>query len=399
MGRFGNTPHVRSVPRDAISAHVLQNRRADGPARGHRGRLGVLAAAAVAVLAGSAVGEGPHAGGMDETAIVSPISDGSLVIRSVDNAALLYHRYWASWDHAQVRGFMDTFELSNPEWSPNEAVSAWLREHISMPGLLRATRIERADFGLERELGLEVVLTHLGPMRSTARLLIADARRLEREGDMRGVTDRIAAAVRLSQHVNGGDSALLIEPLVGAAILSLACFEVERLSAGDSLTPEAHAMLVEAFAGVDKHDPVGIRAAMAQEGRSVIREVDRLIDHAAAHPGSTPFDALLSGAGAGERVAAKLREMDTKSLREDARRLATFYETLAEVIQAEELVERAMALDELAAAGGFGLFAQALAPSLTQVAGSIERVEATIASARAALADAQPRPGSAPRVR
>ncbi|TVQ62902.1 MAG: hypothetical protein EA378_03565 [Phycisphaerales bacterium] len=312
----------------------------------------------------------------------SAAADASLVIRSVENAALLYNRYWLMWDEAQIGELQVDFAISDPAWRPNEQASAWLRESTEIAGLLRATRLERADFGVERELGFEIMLPHLRSLRSTARLFIADTRRLEHEGDHDAAAERIAATFRLAHHLSEVESTLLIETLVGVAIFALASAEVERMSEANALTPEARDLLMAELDRFPASDPLNLQAAFIRENAFCLAECHRLFGQAAEDAQSLQILAEMSEHA--QQPYAMLARMNAQERQDDLAKLARYYEA-AEAVLARPDADRGAAMEDLVEAGAFGQLARILSASVDQIARGIERSSEVAASAHEAL--------------
>lgn len=318
--------------------------------------------------------------------VYSTSADPSLVIRSVDNAALVYSRYWLIMQSDPILSMMIDFTFSDPAWRPNEATSTLLRESTFLPGLIRATRIEQADFGVERELGFEILLPHLRPMRTGAQLLAADARRLQDEGDLKGAAERVGAIFRMARHLDGERSHLLIETLVGGSIFALACGEAERLAGDGVLTPETRDLLVAELDRFSGEDPVRFKDGFRREVAFTHEQAGRLVERAVSDP--TAFAILRQMEEKGPAAYGKLLAMSHAERLADLGKLASFNEAAQRLLDQRDAAG-ASSLSELVEAGAFGELARVLTPSVEHMIQSMNRSTDVAARARQALAEAE----------
>jgi hypothetical protein len=87
--------------------------------------------------------------------------------------------------------------------------------------LLEAAKSPTCDFGVDYSAGLNILLPHLAQQRQLARVLIADAARVNAAGDKDGAARRVAAVQRMAAQI-GGSAQCTIEFLVAIAIAELA---------------------------------------------------------------------------------------------------------------------------------------------------------------------------------
>jgi hypothetical protein len=118
------------------------------------------------------------------------------------------------------RAVIEQFRAA-PEKGPPPGLRDALSRATPMINLVRrGARQEFSDYGLDYSQGFELLIPHLGPLRSLARVLHADALLLMHDGDTAGAAQRIAALYRLADHL--GDDRTLISSLVGRAIFGIA---------------------------------------------------------------------------------------------------------------------------------------------------------------------------------
>ncbi len=149
------------------------------------------------------------------------------------NAALQYHMSWMILEPLLEYNEFTSDELDAMDRGelPEGYAHRLAENQEAIADLIAATRLERCDFGTQYEKGIGALLPQLGVMRSSAKLLVNDARRL-RGADTDAVAERLAATIRLGEHASRGS--IVIGSLVGVAITELARVEtVKLLEAGE----------------------------------------------------------------------------------------------------------------------------------------------------------------------
>ncbi|UYV13646.1 MAG: hypothetical protein NCW75_05025 [Phycisphaera sp.] len=161
----------------------------------------------------------------------------------------------------------DSGEVAVDSPATLEPGGALALELVELAGYLddaeRATRTPVCDFQIRYEDGYAMLISHLGPMRGIAFLMVADARRLALAGDEAGAAERLASTIRLSRHVVGDRT--LINSLVSVAIMWIVIEESEWLldRAGD---PAAIRRVIgEALERFPLDDPYNVEGALRIE--------------------------------------------------------------------------------------------------------------------------------------
>lgn len=226
----------------------------------------------------------------------------------------------------------------------------------SADAIERASRLDTCDFAIERELGPYALLPHLGRLRALARVLAADARRLEETAQPEPAARRIATIVRMSEHL--AHDRVVISSLVGLACQRLALAEIERALDRGRLDDPARAILREALREIDPANPVGLREALAGDAEWLLDYIDAQLD--AGHTDSV--NAVLRDLGLDD-----VQGLDDAQLRrylDDARR---FNHRAVDAWNDPDASAKLAALEQLVAAGAFGPVAKGASASIARV--------------------------------
>jgi len=166
--------------------------------------------------------------------------------RDETNAALHYYRIMCApfGEAATLVGERRTTD----DWIPDEETAKALEnEQGTITQFIRASRMKECAWGTAYYTdGFEALLPALGKMRSAARMLAGDARRLASQGESRQAAERLAAMYRISDHVAREN--ILIGSLVGLAISSLTSGDVKFLMSKGWLDTESQAIIATAAA-------------------------------------------------------------------------------------------------------------------------------------------------------
>ncbi|MCC6229605.1 MAG: hypothetical protein IT432_10300 [Phycisphaerales bacterium] len=277
--------------------------------------------------------------------------------RDETNAALHYYRIMCApfGEAATLVG-----ERRNADdWIPDaETAKALEDEQGTLVQFIRASKMKECAWGTAYYTdGFEALLPALGKMRSAARMLSADARRLASQGESRQAAERLAAMYRISDHVSREQ--ILIGSLVGVAISALTNGDVKLLMDKGWLDAESQAIIATAAAQARAGD-FHMKDALATERmivddwfRRVIRRpdaADKLREYTSMEgEDATKVDALLAMS-----PAALDKELDEAlKFYDDAG--AAFYQPDGEVLL------KTLSAD--VAAGRYGLFGSIFCPA------------------------------------
>lgn len=225
--------------------------------------------------------------------------------------------------------------------------------------LAEATKIRRSDWELDRSKGFEMLLPHLAPMRSAARLLRAQAAAQLDDGDGDAAVQTLASLGNLSAHA--GQDGILISSLVGSAIGAMFT-DTGTLTAEWGLIDQKRATaLLEALGPLQGSDPYRYGDAIKGEWDAVRATIGGLKSDEALRDMMLQFG------------ASHLPGMDTLTLdqaKADLRRMRPMYDAATAAFANPDPNAARAALKQLQndiEAGKYGKLAEMFAPVLTSV--------------------------------
>jgi hypothetical protein len=139
--------------------------------------------------------------------------------------------------------------------------------------ILRAAEIGEVDWDVSYEDGPGAVLPHLGKMRSSAKILVADALRCLEQGDLEGAAQRTAAVYQMAEHVTQGE--VLICSLVGMAIGNLGNELTLQLIEANAFDESRANVVLQAIQYRDGDDRYALREAIIGEWRIMSEHIVR----------------------------------------------------------------------------------------------------------------------------
>lgn len=254
--------------------------------------------------------------------------------------------------------------------------------------VMEATKLRKCDFEPPWEQGVEVLLPHLGKMRTYTRLLRADARRLEIEGDADAAAERLAAMVRLARHATNDH--ILISALVGTAIGNAAMLETEDALAAGRLTRSARATVLAAISTLDSDDPFAIKPALRGEQRWILEWVKATFRGPDAGKKLVATGYLSPGESdrSSKTLAAiqAISNMNEKQLHEAADRATQYYDKTISVWSKPDAAEQLKSAEADLERGEFGHIAQVFAPAVTKAFDASRKAESRITALKQKLA-------------
>lgn len=140
-----------------------------------------------------------------------------------NNAALLYYQALLVHHEPDV-AISDVYEaFVKGEAGPTDEIRGYVRgSRAVLDYALLGTRVESCDWGLPYSKGFSLLLSHMSPLRSLCRLVIADARLLASQGDYQAALDRCLAVQRIAEHI-GDDTLISYLVAMGMRNLEYAC--------------------------------------------------------------------------------------------------------------------------------------------------------------------------------
>lgn len=181
------------------------------------------------------------------------------------NAAIAHGLAWAMYmdDHMTRLGDVPLRRGDLPkDWAPDEKLSTLLEDSqwLVRP-VLEAALMPHCDFELAYEKGASLLLPHVDRLRRDAKLLLADARRLERAGDHEEAARRIEGVFGLARHF--AHDGVWISAGSSMDLAMLAAEEATRLA--PALEPAARRALLDQIGLFHGLDPFGNRAAVVTQ--------------------------------------------------------------------------------------------------------------------------------------
>lgn len=310
------------------------------------------------------------------------------------NAALLYWRAWNGrfptvWDAK----FLEQEFRSDGNYQPTPQVASVLegaQPDILM--VLKAARMEHCDWGINLlEEGYEAPLPHIAKIRTTARVLLADSRRLAASGDPAGACERLAAML-LMAHQLRSEKTVYVVRFAQSIALDLTAKEMNRLAATGTLDPLCRAVLAEALAKVSGPDPFGMRDALRQEPIVLNASIRRLCKGAEA--GDTFIAKFAPRSTADERAQSGLQQLDEAGLYASADRLGALYADVEASWDLPEPIKLMRDIDNQRRAGDYGGVAVLVNSDLPQLRRIVMIVENEVKNTLSAVNGQQP-PASA----
>ncbi len=226
--------------------------------------------------------------------------------------------------------------------------------------LLSTTELEKCDFEIDLSTGPYALMPHLSQIRTCARLLRLDARRLQIEGEHDEAASRIAAMLRLSSHV--ASDRIMISSLVGIAVSESAFKEGTRLLQAGKLSANAMTSLQSAVATMKNEDPLLLRAAVANEGKEFPDWIERQL---VVPEGMKAINEISAANLNGADPKTKPPEFTVEGVRADLPRLRAAYARLNAAWDAADPAAEAIAIEKACIAGECGTLAKVWLPSMS----------------------------------
>lgn len=298
------------------------------------------------------------------------------VVAEEQNAAELYRAAWER--HAELMSAfneeLQRTDLSKVDaaWVPEKETLAVLRAcRPLVEDLIRASQAGEADWVVDGD-DLFAPLTHHGRLRSSVRLLAADARVRMGTGDHAGAAERIAAMLRMSGQLRGDE---LISALLAMGVFDVGSQMAEQFINESSPDPEHMRPIREAVDAIPDEDPFAMLDAIKGERR---RSTARIRNWAEAGAPPEKAPPVLDG---------PLRFAEAVVVMAWLERLDAYYEELIEAWRSDDPPARIAALEQAADAGEYGMLTKIMAPAMGVAYQADQRTRARIAEVRAMLGE------------
>lgn len=315
------------------------------------------------------------------------------------NAALTYYNVWASLGEADMKAINELYPDSDFGKPLSQELHRIVTSHQGdIVRLVKASNVKNCDFGLDYSEGFLMLMPHLGKMRTTTRLLAADARRCVAEGKLDDAADRYAAIFGVARHA--GCDHVMISSLVSIAIASLPVGDLVDHNGVAVLTPAGRAKLLAALDRFGGVEGFGLKAAIEGErAMAVDAAIDKYDGPDAGKRMEEELLHLVDGQNGGEAPTPqqrasgeKIRAMDGKALRAELLKLNAYYNAAEKVWDRADAQAQIEKLGEAASRGEYGEFAYHFLPALTKCRSSQDKgrdaLDKIAAAIRKADADA-----------
>jgi hypothetical protein len=298
------------------------------------------------------------------------------------NAAWVYIKAWDTLPtDQQARTKLGETLVDRPK--AGGKLSKGQREQLAtlgtfIDGVVSASTMEQCDWGPRFEDGLMCLLPHLGQLRTSARALALDARRLAEDGNGTLAAERVAAMFRLSEHASA--DTVIISTLVGVAIGNFASTVTDELHTQGDLTPAGARTIRAALRRVVTKDLYRTGEALETERRLVI---DWLRRECKGPDAGKVLVRHLSLLGSMREVGIDPREqvffMDEAKLAGEFDRAERFYDLVKLAWGRPNALAALQELELEAAEGQHGMVTAAVAASFSRVRYSTEHARRTFA--------------------
>lgn len=216
------------------------------------------------------------------------------------NAAKLYGQAFELMRFSENEG-SNRLGFTREEWDRlnnvygPEALTPEVRELVrrAQPALdlvRQAATLPKADFGLDRSQGHELLLPHLSQMRSLSRVMQSEALQHIVDGDVGAAVEIMETQSGMSSHLCG--DSVLISSLVSRSLAQLNDGLIENCLDRGTLDGESAARLAAALGRLDSADPFQISHALGGEVQLFATSVGAIIERGSGEEFAEPAQSL-----------------------------------------------------------------------------------------------------------
>jgi len=311
---------------------------------------------------------------------------------AANNAAL---RYWRGLSlmspelEAAVNEIRASDLLNKPGWAPGKPPLDDLDQNEIdriVHEFLKGAALPECDFGPDWEEGIELLIPHVGGLRTGVVLLLIDGRNELARGDAGAAAERFAAAYAIAAH--SANDRILVSSLVSAHIVNLVNGTVLQPGVLEQLRPEDRKTIALATWKFGQDDPFLLRAAIANEGAMM----ESWLRQRFAEPmAETEMNALLSSMFQPSNDMKPLMAVinDPDAFEASLVRLRLFYTEVDAAWMAEDADDRLGAIEaefrKDTDDNRFGILAEHFAPSVTRARKNERKAVDSLDRARALL--------------
>lgn len=299
------------------------------------------------------------------------------------NAALAYSTLFYTDLPKELTDAVDAAELNevipgtDPAVLPEKyrtAAKAVAEREGAVRRFLEASKLDKCDFEIAYERGFNALLSHLGLMRKTARLLRLDARRMLLDGNADAAAERVAGIYRLSRHLKSDDT--LISTLVAVAIAGLGNSESEVLIKSGKLTATGRENILQAIDALGPTDPFGVKEAVQGERLITVQWIRGQFPA----PGAGPAFAksITREWGLAPRELNEIEAMTDAAFSQSLDKLDEYHNLMQTQWDLPDSPARLEALATRIGQGDFGPLTKFLAPSFAKARAAQMKAEAEL---------------------
>jgi hypothetical protein len=242
---------------------------------------------------------------------------------------------------------------------------------------LAATSLKKCDFEIAYESGFNALLSHLGFMRKTGRLLRLDARRMLLEGNPDAAAERVAGIYRLAGHLKSDDT--LISSLVSIAIAGLGNAESEVLIKSGKLTAAGREEIMKAIGSLGRTDPFGVKEAVHGERTITVQWIREKFPAPGSGPAFVKAITKEWGLAQGSREELnQIEAMDDAAFAKSLDRLDEYHNIVQTQWDLPDSTSRLEALANRIGQSDFGPLTKFLAPSFSKARAGQFKAEAEL---------------------
>jgi hypothetical protein len=336
-------------------------------------KLWLVSAAALIMAAAGARGQDadwrPSDALKDENSIRPP-----RLVEGRPNAAVQYYKVWDSVPRSERRtleqGSSDASEArSKPgaKLTPEQRrLCEERRDYID--GLLAASNNSGCVWGVNKDVGWESRLPHLGQVRHSVRVIRLDAYRCIDDRNYTGAAERVAAMIRMADQLRS--DGVMISALTGSAVCSVALSVEGSMIREHQLNPGAARIILSAIKPLPKDDLFGFTSSLATERQSLVEWVRQrfkgehagtlLMQEIGQHVSRDPLDQFIYG-------------LSEQQLSADLDRFGKYFDAAGAAWKRPDRALRISELDLEVWEGQYGMVARVLCPSISLTARSFDR--------------------------
>lgn len=240
----------------------------------------------------------------------------------------------------------------------------------------QAAKMSKCNFECRWEDGFMTLLPHLGHMRGCARLMRLEARKRAIAGDLDGAVSSVIDIRRIATHASM--EPIAISKLVALAINALACDEAKKLAQSGLLTAPQRDALIAELKSTTMHDVFRISEFFIGERSWIVANAD-----------SAWIRKNILPAIDDATRRTQLAELTDEDLLKDLRKVDGAYNAMVSAWNDTDFESKLKEITSRVQAGDFGMLAQSLMPSLSNIKAAANKARDTVLDTINALENAK----------